>query len=94
MATQWLVYPGALSGGGGGGSAVYTDEAPVGVIDGANVTFTLSATPFDIATLNLFLDGVRLNRGVGLDYTIAAATITMTIAPALAQTLWANYRSS
>lgn len=93
MATQWIVYPGALSGsGGGGGSAVYTDESPVGVVDGVNVTYTLSTAPFDLATLNLFLDGVRQNRP--LDYTIAGAVITMAVAPALGQSLWANYRSS
>lgn len=94
MATQYVAYPGVLSGGGGGGSAVYTDEAPVGVINGVNVTFNLSSTPTDVATLNLFLDGIRLNRGVGLDYTLAANVITMAVAPALAQTLWANYRST
>lgn len=54
----------------GGGSGSFTVETPVGVVDGSNVTFTVSHTPKAIVT-----DGTT--RFAGLGYTYSAPTITV-----------------
>ena len=64
-------------------------ETPSGAVDGINTAFFLAFSPVYAATVSLYLDGLLLNQGV--DYTISGANITMTTAPALAQTLRANY---
>lgn len=64
-------------------------EAPSGTINGINVTFTLANTPPANSTVMLHLNGLILIQGT--DYTISSATITMTTAPALGQTLYAVY---
>jgi len=53
-----------------------TSESPSGNRDGVNATFTLSNTPIPNSE-RLYYNGVRLIRGVGEDYTISGATITM-----------------
>lgn len=55
-------------------------EVPSGVIDGANVTFTLANTPF-AGKESLYLNGLLQNVGGGNDYTISGATITYNNAP-------------
>ncbi len=49
-------------------------EVPSGAIDGQNKTFVLSSAPVPQASLSLSVNGVRQRQGV--DYTIAAATIS------------------
>lgn len=63
------------SGGGGGAisNAVF-QEVPVGVIDGVNDTFTLTQSPNPAASLQLYKNGVFQTDGI--DYTLAANTIT------------------
>jgi len=66
-------------------------EIPSGTINGTNTAFTLAFTPVASISVRLFLDGLLLNQGAGLDYTISGATITMITAPALGQVLRAVY---
>lgn len=84
------VYDGAawVSAGAGGG-ATEIQEVPSGAIDGTNNTFTLSQTPVGNASVKVYLDGLFQRQGI--DYSISGATITMTVAPAIGQTLDANY---
>ena len=72
-------------------SAGLIQEAPSGTVNGSNVTFTLANTPGNAATVVLTLDGMVLTQGVSKDYTISGGTITMAVAPALGQSLWAVY---
>ncbi|HET8548800.1 MAG TPA: hypothetical protein VFL57_12375 [Bryobacteraceae bacterium] len=75
------------------GGVVFVDgETPGGVIDGANVTFTLASVPAPASSLLLFRNGLLLRPG--LDYSLSAQTITLNTAsaPAPADTLIANYR--
>ena len=67
------------------------EEVPVGIINGANRTFTLSQIPMSAQSLLLFLDGVAMTQGV--DYSIAAATIRFAAAstPRTGDSLLAYY---
>ena len=56
-------------------SPTFTPETPSGVINGINVTFTITNTPL----LALFLNGAYQTSGV--DYTITGTTITFTTPP-------------
>lgn len=84
-------FAGIFGGGGGGGSGTPQQEAPSGDVNGVNVTYTLSGTPVADEGVMLWLDGIMQYQGIGLDYTISGATITMTTAPETGQTLWAVY---
>lgn len=66
------------------------NETPSGAINGANVTFTLAHAPV-AGTLRLYQNGLRLAEGVGNDYTLSGATITMAIAPVTGDRLLADY---
>lgn len=74
-----------------GASNFVTRETPTGLINGANTTFTLAATP-TAGTEEVFLNGLLLEPGAGNDYTIATSTITMLSAPATGDRLRVNYR--
>ena len=74
--------------GAGGSTGGVNDETPSGVVNGANVTFTLTNTPL-AGSLLLFVDGVRQTAIV--DYTITGAAITMTVAPVTGSTVRATY---
>jgi hypothetical protein len=79
--------------GGSGGSGNFVDaETPGGAINGANVLFSLANTPSPSASLTLFLNGLLQDQGV--DYTLAANTITFASAsvPQTGDILLANYR--
>jgi hypothetical protein len=65
-------------------------EDLTGQITGSNFTFTLANTPVTDKEM-VYLNGVRLRRGVGNDYTISGATITMVAAPQLGDSLVADY---
>lgn len=90
MADFYGKYTG-IFGGGGGSSGTEIQEAPSGTPNGILVTFSLSQLPKSNASVKLYLDGTIQYQGVGLDYTISGATITMAAAPAANQSLWANY---
>lgn len=94
MANFYGKYNGGLfggSGGGGGGATTFFQEAPAGAVNGINVTFTLANTPTANVNVLLWLDGVLQYQGIGRDYTISGATITMAVAPTAPQTLRAFY---
>lgn len=93
MADFYGRYAGIFGGGGGGGGGgpTFFQEQPVGTVDGANVTFSLSNPPTADANLLLWLDGGVQYQGIGLDYTVSGSTITMAVAPVTNQTLWAFY---
>ena len=74
--------------GGGGGATPTLNEIPSGLINGANVTYTLAATP-TAAGIALYLNGLRQKKTT--DYSLATATITMVAAPATGDTLFADY---
>lgn len=63
-------------------------ETPTGAINGANVTFILSAIPI-ADSLILLLNGVTQTETS--DYTLATATITMQSAPLVGDILTAYY---
>lgn len=70
----------------------YKDEVPSGTVNGVNATFTLTEAPNPAASLNLYVDGVRVVQGT--HYTINTTTITFVSAyiPVAGQTLFATYR--
>ena len=68
----------------------WKEETPSGTINGSNVTFTLSSVPYDVATLDLTLDGMAQVNGI--HFTIAGLTITFATAPASSQDLFARFR--
>lgn len=81
---------GALKGNGTAISAItYKQENPAGVVDGVNVTFTLSSTPISGASVILWSDASPMRQGI--DYTIAGVTITYTVAPATGTDVYAYY---
>jgi hypothetical protein len=78
---------------GGGASAAFMDgETPAGVVDGANMVFTLSAAPDPAASLHLYRNG--LLQKPGLDFTLSGSTLTFVAgaAPLGGDTLLASFR--
>lgn len=67
----------------------YYQEIPSGTVNGSNTSFTLAHTPFSQTELILFLDAIP--QLAGTDFTLSGSTITMTVAPATNQQLWARY---
>lgn len=67
-------------------------ETPGGVVDGANVTFTLANSPSPTTTLHVFRNGVRQKSG--FDYILSGGTITFlsVSTPQPGDTLLADYR--
>lgn len=67
-------------------------EVPGGVVNGANASFTLAASPTPAASLQLFRNGSLLR--MGTDYSLSANTITFssTSIPHSGDNLIANYR--
>lgn len=59
---------------------------------GSGTSLTLAGTPSPAASLKLFRNGVFLRQGVGKDYTISGATITLTIAIVADEWFVAFYR--
>lgn len=56
-------------------------ETPSGAVNGSNTSFTLAHTPVS-GTEQVFLNGLLQEPGVGNDYTVNGASITMLFAPA------------
>lgn len=65
---------------GGGDSTWSYNETPTGDIDGLNTSFTLAHSPSP-AWIQLFLNGILLEPGVGNDYALSGTNITMAFAP-------------
>ena len=74
-------------------SSTFVDaEVPSGTKNGTNVTFTLAGTPSPTSSLQLFVGGLVLTPGTAGVYTLGTATITMSIAPGVNDTILAYYR--
>ena len=56
------------------------NEVPAGAVNGTNVTFTLANTPI-LGKESIYLNGQRLVKGAGADYTISGAVVTLADAP-------------
>lgn len=74
-------------------SATFVDsEVPSGTKNGTNVTFTLAGTPSPSSSLQLFVGGLLMMPGTAGDYVLGTATITMSVAPGVNDTMLAYYR--
>ena len=78
IADKWLKTP-------GGGSTI--QETPTGLINGANKDYVISQDP-EAGSLKVFLDGLK---DTAFTFDGPSKTITMTTAPALGQSIEANY---
>jgi hypothetical protein len=78
--------------GGSGGPTFSDGEAPAGVVDGANVAFTVSAVPMPASSLALYRNGVL--QKAGQDYTLSGNSIRFLAgsAPQPGDTILASYR--
>jgi len=65
-------------------------EVPTGTINGVNASFVLAAAPI-AGKEQVYLNGVRLERGAGNDYTISSATITMLNIPQTGDKIIVDY---
>lgn len=74
---------------GKGLSVTFEQEIPSGTVNGSNVTFTLSQTPYSAKNVHLFLDSRPLV--FTTEWSISGVTITMVTAPAVGQQLYAYY---
>lgn len=70
--------------------AIVSNETPTGAVNSANTAFTLTFTPA-VGSLQLYLNGQLLEPGIGNDYTISAAAITMLFVPTTGDKLRAYY---
>lgn len=69
---------------------VICNEIPAGLINSANVTYTLANTPV-VGTVTTYLNGSYQAQGIGLDYTIVGDTITFVKAPRTNSVLYVCY---
>lgn len=67
----------------------FNNETPSGTINGSNTVFTLSAAPEEADAVLVFLDGLKLKQTT--DYSISGTTLTMVVAPSVAQELTVQY---
>jgi hypothetical protein len=67
----------------------FEQEVPSGTVNGSNVTFTLSGVPHSAKSVHLSVNG--LDQRQTTDYSISGQTITMVVAPAAGQKLFAKY---
>jgi hypothetical protein len=72
----------------GGGTWVQEDEASC---NGSTTAYTLGNTPTSSGVVSLYLDGTIQRQGSGKDYTISGASITLAVACATGQKLYAVY---
>jgi hypothetical protein len=78
---------------GGGSSIVFVDgETPVGVVDGSNASFTLSAPPSPTTSLQVFRNGMLMKSG--FDYSLNGSIITFGngAIPQVGDTLLVHFR--
>ena len=67
----------------------YIDETPAGAVNGSNVTFTLSETPYTLVVLELYVNG--LLQKLTTHFSLSGTTITFVDAPATGDILTAAY---
>lgn len=67
----------------------WKQEAPTGLINGSNKVFTMSQTPLENDTVEVYLNGLR--QIPTTDYSVSTTTITFVTAPALGQTVNVQY---
>jgi hypothetical protein len=73
-------------------STKYFKDVMAPTPNGTNMIFTTPSATFINALLNVYVNGVLQNIGVGNDYTITGANqITLTYAPAVGDVLIATY---
>ncbi len=83
-------------GGGGGFSAIalnfhmVDDESPIGTPNGVLTTFTIAHAPSPIASLKVFVNGLK--QKLTDDYTFSGTTITFLIAPPTNSIILCDYR--
>ena len=65
-----------------GGLLFIDGETPMGIVNGVNTAFTLSAAPAPVASLTLFRNGMLLKQGT--DYTVSGSSVVLTPGSALA----------
>jgi hypothetical protein len=67
-------------------------DAPAGIVDGANATFTISAAPDPVTSLAVYRNGLLLK--LGSDYAFSGRTVTFVTdaVPQPGDTLLASYR--
>jgi len=68
------------------------NETPGGDLDGMDVTYALADAPSPVASLHLYMNGLRLSEGGSNDYTLSGSTITFTSAPISTDVILADYR--
>lgn len=69
-------------------------DAPTGVIDGVNVTFTTSA-PFDPSIINVWLNGVLVRKVDDDGFVVTgASTFDLNEAPVLGDTVHVRYEEA
>ncbi len=73
----------------GSGVGTAYQEIPVGAVDGVNTAFTVSTAVVANSAFELYVDGLIYVQNT--EYTIAGTNITMAVAPAIGQTLYAVY---
>ncbi len=80
------------SGGGSAGPTFADGETPAGIVDGANLAFTLSAAPTPASSLALYRNGVLQKSGQ--DYTLSGNAVNFAAgsAPQPGDTILASYR--
>lgn len=69
---------------------IVDDQTPTGTIDGVNTTFTIGNAPNPIASLKVYINGMRMN--LTEDYTFSANTITFLVAPVAGDKIKVDYR--
>lgn len=85
VSTPWIKWFQSLT------MSLSAGEVPVGAINGINRVFTLRNGPNPAGALLLFMTGHLQRQGVGVEYTLAGATITMALAPGIGAWLLAWY---
>lgn len=63
----------------------FIDETPTGTVNGSNTAFTLSSTPVT-GTVAVYIDGLK-----DTAFSVTGTSLTMTTAPANAQTIRVTY---
>lgn len=89
--TTAISFSNPITGGGLTAANFVTREVPSGLINGANVTYTLANVP-TAGTEEVFLNGILQESGSGNDYTISGSTITYLAAILTGEKLRVNYR--
>ncbi|TSA40054.1 hypothetical protein D4R30_00240 [archaeon] len=77
----------------GDGTIEVINEIPSGACDGVNVTFGLAAVPV-AGTVQVFLNGMLLEAGVGNDYTLSGNTVTLLYPPVPGGKIAVRYRKN